>query len=55
MQELQIPKVSNVEGYFIRRIATFLKSKGKIPIAWDEALRMKGLSEGDICMSWTSD
>ncbi len=40
-----------LQSYFIRRIAEYLNSKGKILIGWDEILE-GGLAEGAIVQSW---
>jgi len=42
-----------LQSYFIKRIAKYLKSKGKEIIGWDEILQ-GGLAEGAIVQSWQS-
>ncbi|RJP63865.1 MAG: beta-N-acetylhexosaminidase [Ignavibacteriales bacterium] len=42
-----------LQSYFIKRIAKYLRSKGKEMIGWDEILQ-GGLAEGAIVQSWQS-
>ena len=53
MENEKIDKIQNLENYFVKRIARFLKSKGKRIIGWDEILEPDAdLPEGSIVQSW---
>lgn len=41
-------------GYFMNRMSSFLKSKGKTAVAWDEVLE-GGLPSNTVVMSWRGD
>ncbi len=51
IKELGVKDEHELQSYFIKRIETFLNSKGKILIGWDEILE-GGLAPNAIVMSW---
>lgn len=51
IKEEQLKDEHELQSYFIQRIATFLESKGKKLIGWDEILE-GGLAENAIVQSW---
>lgn len=51
MKEQHIKDVSGMQSYFVKRIETYLTSKGKKLIGWDEILE-GGLPERSTVMSW---
>lgn len=51
MREEGISDVKLLQGYFLRRIESYLKSKGKIAIGWDEIID-GGLPANVIVQSW---
>lgn len=44
-----------LQGYFTRRIAAFLCSKGKTPIGWNEILNAGGLPKDIVATKWWDD
>jgi hexosaminidase len=51
MQKEGMKNIHEVQGYFSRRVAKIIESKGKKVIGWDEILE-GGLAEGAAVMSW---
>jgi hexosaminidase len=51
MEEENLSSVFELQSWFIRKIETFLKSRNKILIGWDEILE-GGLAPDAIVMSW---
>ncbi len=51
MKELNLEKEAQLQTYLVKEIETFLTSKGRKLIGWDEILE-GGLSEGATVMSW---
>lgn len=51
MQEEDIADVDGLQSYMIRRIGSFIASKGRKMIGWDEILQ-GGLAPGAVVMSW---
>ncbi|MBR5700650.1 MAG: beta-N-acetylhexosaminidase [Bacteroidales bacterium] len=43
--------VKQLQGYLVRRIEAFLRSKGRTMLGWDEILET-GIPEGAVVMSW---
>ena len=53
MKKLGIRHVEDLQGYFMNRVETILKSKGKRLLGWDEILE-GGISPDATLMSWRS-
>ena len=51
MQDEDIADVDGLQSYMIRRIGSFIASKGRKMIGWDEILQ-GGLAPGAVVMSW---
>ena len=51
MKELGLEKEAQLQTYILKEVETFLASKGRELIGWDEILE-GGLSEGATVMSW---
>ncbi len=51
MRDEGIADEKSLQGYFLRRIESYLKSKGKILIGWDEIIE-GGLPENAVVQSW---
>ena len=51
MQEEGLENVDELQSYMIRRVASYVQSKGRKVIGWDEILQ-GGLAEGAAVMSW---
>ncbi len=51
MKEKGLKNEEELQSYFIKRIATFIESKGKRVIGWDEILE-GGLADNVAVMSW---
>ena len=51
MRELGVPDEQALQGYFTRRIATFLEAHGRRLVGWDEILA-GGVPAGAAVMSW---
>lgn len=51
MRDEGIADERSLQGYFLRRIESYLKSKGKILIGWDEIID-GGLPENAVVQSW---
>ncbi len=54
MKKLGIKSEEELQSYFVKRIETYLNSKGKIMIGWDEILE-GGLAPNAIVMSWRGE
>lgn len=54
MKEEHIPDEEHLQGYFMGRIAEYLKTKGKTAIGWDELVRSR-LPEGAVICGWQGD
>lgn len=52
MKEEGLKNVSELQSYFIKRIETFVNSKGRRIICWDEIMQ-GGLAPNAAVMSWT--
>jgi hexosaminidase len=53
MKKLNIKHVEDLQGYFINRVDTILKAKGKKLLGWDEILD-GGISTESTVMAWNS-
>jgi len=54
IQELKLKNEEELQGYFTRRMAEFLSSKGRRLIGWDEILE-GGIAPNTIVMSWRGE
>ena len=54
MKEEGIPDEEHLQGYFMGRIAEYLKTRGKTAIGWDELVRSR-LPEGAVICGWQGD
>jgi hexosaminidase len=50
-KRLNLPRVDDLQGYFMNRVSDILKSKGKKLLGWDENLE-SGISADATIMSW---
>jgi hexosaminidase len=50
-KRLNLPRIDDLQGYFMNRVAEILKSKGKKLLGWDENLE-SGVSADATIMSW---
>lgn len=51
MKQEGITHVEDLQGYFMKRVSEYIKSKGKTMIGWDE-LTNSSVPEGTIIMGW---
>ncbi len=51
MKQENIQNVADLQGYFMNRINTYVKSKGREMMGWDELTRSK-LPEGSVIFGW---
>src|SRR5262249_33294344 len=54
IKELELKNEEELQGYFTRRMAEFLSSKGRRLIGWDEILE-GGIAPNTIVMSWRGE
>lgn len=52
MKKLKIRHVEDLQGYFMSRVESILKAKGKKLLGWDEILEGEGISPEAAVMSW---
>ncbi len=52
MRKLKIRHVEDLQGYFMSRVESILKAKGKKLLGWDEILEGEGISRDAAVMSW---
>lgn len=52
MKKLKIRHVEDLQGYFMSRVESILKAKGKKLLGWDEILEGEGISGDAAVMSW---
>jgi len=50
-KRLNLPRIDDLQGYFMNRVSEILKSKGKKLLGWDENLE-SGVSADATIMSW---
>ncbi|WP_289301579.1 beta-N-acetylhexosaminidase [Sporofaciens musculi] len=55
MKEEGLKNAQELQGYFCNRIASYLQSKGRIPIVWNEAVYGGNLDKGVVVQLWTED
>ena len=51
MKQEQIHDVADLQGYFMNRVNTYVRSKGREMMGWDELTRSK-LPEGSVIFGW---
>lgn len=54
MKKLGITDLEDLQGYFMGRMADYVRSKGKIPVGWDELTNAK-IPEGTVILGWRGD
>ena len=54
MRELHLEKVSQLQGWFIDTVASYLSRKGKRIVGWDEMLDCGTSAKDAVVMSWRS-
>lgn len=52
MEKEGLRKPHELQGWFTRRFAKYILSKGRKPIGWHEILSAGGLPKGTVIMSW---
>lgn len=55
MEEEGLKNAQELQGYFCNRIASYLQSKGRIPIVWNEAVYGGNLDKDVAVQLWTED
>ena len=55
MEEEGLRNAQELQGYFCNRIASYLQSKGRTPIVWNEAVYGGNLNKGVAVQLWTED
>ncbi len=55
MKELGLANEEELQAWFTRRIASFLESKGRRLVGWDEILEGGPLAPGAVVMSWRGE
>ena len=55
MREEGFQNEQELQGYFCNRIASYLLSKGRIPIVWNEAVYGGNLDKEAVVQLWTED
>ena len=51
MEAEHIDNLEDMQGYFMKRMSDYVRSKGKIPMGWDE-LTNHELPEGMVIYGW---
>lgn len=54
MRELGLDNTPQMEGYFMRRMARFVKAQGRTPMGWDEVVA-SGAAPGTVVYWWRQD
>lgn len=52
MHEKGFTDVYELQNYLEEKIAAYVKSKGRVMVAWDEVVRDEGLDKDAVVMSW---
>ena len=55
MREEGLKNEQELQGYFCNRIASYMLSKGRIPIVWNEAVYGGNLDKETVVQLWTED
>ncbi len=55
MEEEGLGNAQELQGYMCNRIASYLQSKGKIPIVWNEAVYGGNIDKDVVVQLWTED
>ena len=55
MKEEGLKNAQELQGYFCNRIASYLQSKGRIPIVWNEAVYGGNIDKEVVVQLWTED
>ncbi len=55
MEEEGLRNAQELQGYFCNRIASYLQSRGRTPIVWNEAVYGGNLNKGVAVQLWTED